>query len=94
MSSASTYKHEWTLELPMLTAPSHQHRNFCVQMQRSSDGNWRAVLVDLGEFHGGGSSQQIAIDDLIDDLEQVAGEIRRASCLAALRSDHDRRLRE
>jgi hypothetical protein len=84
MSAASTYKHEWTLELPKLTAPSYQNRNLCVQMQQSANGNYRAVLVDLGEFRGEGSVQGIAIDDLADELEHVAAEIRRASSFEAL----------
>ena len=80
----TTYKHEWTLELPKLTAPSYQNRNLCVQMQQSANGNYRAVLVDLGEFRGEGSTQGIAIDDLVDELEHVVAEIRRASSLEAL----------
>jgi len=74
----SNYKHAWTLDLPRLVAPSCQGRNLCVQMQRSTDGNYRAVLVDLGEFRGSGSTQGLAIDDLINELEHVASEIRRA----------------
>jgi hypothetical protein len=77
--SALTYKHEWTLELPKLTAPRYQHRNLCVQVQRSSTGNYRAVLVDLEEFRGDGLTQATAIDELADDLEEVAAEIQRAS---------------
>lgn len=84
MSAASVYKHAWTLDLPMLSHPSHRHRNFCVQLQQSSEGNYRAVLVDLGEFRGEGTTQGLAIDDLIDELEQVASEIKRASGLSAL----------
>ena len=71
-------EHVWTLALPRLsTHRAYQGRNLCVQMQRSLQGSWRAVLVDLGEFRGEGSTQEIAIDDLINELELVAGEIRR-----------------
>jgi hypothetical protein len=73
------YKHEWTLELPKLTTPPYKDRNFCVQMQRSSNGNYRAVLVNLVEFRGSGSTEGLAIDDLADALENVAAEIRRES---------------
>ncbi len=73
------YKHVWTLELPKLTAHRFQHRNLCVQVQRSSTGNYRAVLIDLEEFFGDGTTQGIAIDDLADELEYVAAEIRRES---------------
>ena len=74
----SNYRHEWTLDLPRLDAPSYQGRNLCVQMQRSADGNYRAILVDLREFRGSGSTQGLAIDDLINELKHVASEIRRA----------------
>lgn len=74
----SNYKHEWTLDLPRLAAPSYQGRNLCVQMQRSTEGNYRAVLVDLGAFCGSGSTQGLAIDDLINELKHVTSEIRRA----------------
>ncbi len=73
------YKHEWELDLPKLTGPSYEHRNLCVQIQRSSTGNYRAVLIDLEEFRGEGSSQGLAIDDLANELEHVAAEIRRES---------------
>lgn len=82
--SKSDYKPIWTLELPKLDASPFRGRNLCVQMQRSSCGNYRAVLVDLGEFCGTGSGQTIAMDDLIHELEQVAAEIRRASSFEAL----------
>jgi hypothetical protein len=77
------YKHEWTLDLPWL-ASVHPHRNLCVQMQRSPEGNWRAVLVDLVEFRGTGSTEALAIDDLINELERVVAEIRRESSFDAL----------
>lgn len=77
--TASPYKHEWTLDLPKLTAPRYQHRNLCVQVQRSSTGNHRAVLVDLEEFRGDGTTQTMAIDDLANELEHIAAEIRRES---------------
>jgi len=73
------YKHEGTLDLPKLTGSSFQHRNLCVQIQRSSAGNYRVVLVDLEEFRGEGSTQGLAIDDLANELEHVAAEIRRES---------------
>jgi hypothetical protein len=76
------YRHKWTLELPKLDS-IHPHRNLCVQMQEGP-GSWRAVLVDLEEFRGSGSTECLAIDDLADDLEHVAAEIRRASSLEAL----------
>ena len=78
------FKHEWTLDLPRLAAPSRQGRNLCVQMQRSADGNYRAVLIDLGEFRGSGSTQGLAIDDLINELKHVASEIRRAITVEGL----------
>ena len=81
----SNYQHEWSLDLPRLAAPSYQDRNLCVQMQRSTEGNYRAVLVDLGEFRGSGSTQGLAIDDLINELKHVASEIRRASTVEGLR---------
>jgi hypothetical protein len=49
------YKHEWTLDLPMLE-PIYPKRNLCVRMERSNSG-WRAVLVDFTEFCGTGSTQ-------------------------------------
>ena len=77
----SNYKHEWTLDLPRLDAPSYQGRNLCVQMQRSAEGNYRATLLDLHKFRGSGSTQGLAIDDLINELKHVASEIRRAITL-------------
>lgn len=79
----TTYKHEWTLDLPRLNA-AYQGRNLCVQMQRSEGGSYRAVLVDLAEFRGEGSTQGLAIDDLINELKHVASEIRRASTFESL----------
>lgn len=80
------YTHEWTLELPKLTRPSFEHRNLCVQIRRSSAGNYHAVLVDLEEFCGKGTAQVLAIEDLANELERVAAEIRRASSFEALRA--------
>jgi len=77
----ASYKHEWTLDLPRLDAPSYQGRNLCVQMQRSVEGNYRATLLDLHKFRGSGSTQGLAIDDLINELKHVASEIRRAITL-------------
>jgi hypothetical protein len=77
------YKHEWTLDLPWL-ASAHPHRNLCVQMQRSAGGSWRAVLVDLDEFSGTGSTETLAIDDLVHALEHVATEIKRESSFDTL----------
>ena len=77
--TASAYKHEWTLELPKLDTVHFQHRNLCVQIQRSSCGNYRAELIDLEAFRGTGSVQGIAIDALANELEHVAAEIRRES---------------
>jgi hypothetical protein len=75
----TAHKHEYTLDLPKLVAGRHAHRNLCVELQRSPDGHHRAVLIDLGEFCGTGSTQGIAIDDLADELERAAAEIRRES---------------
>ena len=81
----TTYKHEWTLDLPRLDAAPRQHRNLCVRMERAASGSgWRAVLVDLEEFRGSGSTQGLAIDDLINELKHVASEIRRASTFESL----------
>ena len=77
------YKHVWTLDLPKLEAV-YPERKLCVQMQQSPEGSWRAVLVDLVEFRGSGSMQGLAIDDLANDLEHIAAEIRRASSLEVL----------
>lgn len=64
----ASYKHDWTLDLPRLDAPSYQGRNLCVQMQRSAEGDYRATLLDLHKFRGSGSTH-------------VASEIRRAITL-------------
>ena len=87
-----SYTHEWTLDLPRLTGARYQHRNLCVQMQRSSTGNYRTVLVDLEEFRGDGTTQGIAMDDLADELEHVAAEIRRESGKIAPRLDRAREI--
>ena len=77
--------HAWTLDLPKLTAPPFKDRDLSVQIQRLCCGSdYRAVLVDLGEFRGTGSTQGLAIDDLADLLEHVAAEIRRESSFEAL----------
>ncbi len=76
---AQGYELAWSLELPRLTALPYHGRNLSVQVQRSRNGNYRAVLVDLGEFRGEGSGQSLAIDDLANELEHVAAEIRRES---------------
>jgi hypothetical protein len=87
------YEPEWTLELfTIVASPSkrsisfgaYKNRNFCVQMQRSETGNYRAVLVDLGEFRGDGSTEGLAVDDLIHELEHVAAEIRRTTSHEAM----------
>ena len=86
--AAETYKLETILDLPRLSTRPYDKRNLGVQMQRSSCGNYRAVLVDLGEFGGEGSTGGLAIDDLANELEHVAAEIRRAS--GKTHPDHDR----
>lgn len=78
-----TYKHDWTLKLDKL-APIYAKRKLEVQMWRSLEGSWCAVLVDLAKFRGTGSTQGLAIDDLANALEHIAVEIRRASSLESL----------
>lgn len=74
------YRHEFTLDLPELEKlAGNEHRNLCARLERAPDGTHRAVLVDFEEFRGHGSTQQLALEDLIDDLERVADEIRRVS---------------
>jgi len=48
--ASPNYKPAWTLELPKLTVLCWDH-SFCVQVQVqvSSDGDFRAVLVDLAD---------------------------------------------
>lgn len=75
----SDYRFEGFLELPGLDTTANRHRNLCVQVQRSPQGNCRALLVDLEEFCGHGSTHVLAIDDLAASLEHVAAEIRRAN---------------
>lgn len=79
LQDQSTCELAWTLELPKLFALPYHGRNLSVQVHRSYHGDYHAVLVDLGEFRGAGSVQSLAIDDLVDELEHVAAEIRRES---------------
>jgi len=77
--STSTYKHVRTLELPKLNTARYRWRNLCVQIQRTLSGHYRAVLIDLEEFRGEALDQTLAINDLANELEHVAAEIRRES---------------
>jgi len=85
----SDYKHEWTLDLPKLVAAPYRGRNLSVRLERCNS-SWRAVLVDLGEFRGTGSTECMAVDDLIDELEQVAAEVKRASGFGAIAENNRR----
>jgi len=78
----SDFEHEWwTLHLTKFHA---RRPCLCVHIERSPQGNYRARLADLQDFRGHGSTQGLAIDDLADELEFVAAEIRRESGLKGL----------